>query len=82
MQAMLLFEVNRLNNPGEHSLHTGCVVLVPLTIVYLPFGHLVCAAHLLAEGEDLKNPILHSSHVSVFFACIPAGHSTVLAFEF
>ena len=85
---LLLFEAEFLKNPGAHDSHLGWVVAVPLTMVYLPGGHLACAVHAsgllpLGDGSDLKNPGAHVSHLgwellmaSMYF---PRGHPMSLA---
>ena len=65
---VLRSDVVALKNPVAHALHWGSVVVVPPTVVYLPGGHLVWAAHesvsLPLDIVGLKNPDLHTSHVA------------------
>ena len=64
---MLLLDVTLLKNPVAQDSHSGCVVAVPAIFVYLPGGHLVCAAQesvavLLVDVDALNNPAAHASH--------------------
>ena len=65
---MLVADVCFLKYPGRHAVHLGWAVAVPTALVYLPGGHLVWAVHaldlvLLGDGEALKNPGTHVSHL-------------------
>ena len=51
---MLLFDVVALKNPGAHASHLGWVVLDPITMVYLPGGHLVWPMHWSIRQPDGK----------------------------
>ena len=48
---VLLLEGNALTNPSGHASHTGWLVVVPAVLVYLPGGHLSCAAHHSSEAQ-------------------------------
>ena len=60
---VLLRDVLALKNPNAHVAHIGWVVLEPGIMVYLPGGHLVCAAQ-----PRLGHPI------SFVVVCIMAIH--------
>ena len=73
-----------LKNPVAHVPHSGWVVAVPDTVVYLPGGHLVWATQELAllplDAEVLKKPAAHVAHVGCLVPCavliyFPEGHS-------
>ena len=82
---VLLLDVNSLKNPLAQTAHSGCALAEPAAFVYLPGGHLMCAAHDSTrvprlEETVLKNPKAHTSHLgcaeeepttAVYF---PGGH--------
>ena len=81
---VLLLDVEVLKNPVAHVPHSGWVVAVPDTVVYLPGGHLVWATQELAllplDAEVLKKPAAHVAHVGCLVPCavliyFPEGHS-------
>ena len=82
---MLLFEVEDLKNPVAHDAHFGCLVVEPLTLVYLPGGHLVWAVQLPVDVEALKNPNAHCAQDCALFlslcAYVPGGQSVEVAAE-
>ena len=86
---LLLFESDFLKNPGAHDSQLGLVVAVPLTMVYLPGGHLGWAVQesdlvLLGDGFLLKNPGAHVSHLrtlAVDWMYFPRGHQIFLTAE-
>ena len=59
---VLLLDVLALKNPNAQVSHIGWVVLEPAIMVYLPGGHLLCAAQpRLGQpgGQTCKPLILH-----------------------
>ena len=41
----MLLDVEALKKPAAHAVHLGWEVAEPLTLVYLPGGHLMWALH-------------------------------------
>ena len=64
---VLLRDVKSLKKPAVHTSHLGSAVALPLVLVYLPAGHLVCATQesflvLALDTVSLKNPCAHDLH--------------------
>ena len=67
----------------HHTSHSGSAVALPLVLVYLPAGHLVCAVQesflvLVLDMMSLKNPGAHDLHsgspMAVTLMYLPGGH--------
>ena len=85
---MLLRDVKSLKNPAVHTSHLGSAMALPLVLVYLPGGHLVCATQesllvLALDTVSLKNPGAHDLHsgspMAVTLMYLPGGHVALRA---
>ena len=76
---MLLIDWEALKNPGAHTSHAGCAVVLPAVLVYLPGEHFVCAMQelafmpLLDVEVTVKNPLAHTLHEAVESEYLPGG---------